>query len=214
MGKSARRTDSSRDPGAFIALPWSVVDSQAYLSLSHPARSLLLEAARQLTGRGNNGTLVLSRAKLRSRGWKSGDTLHRATHELLNAGFLYQTVMGHRPNKASWFAVTWMTLDRSALYDSGTSASFRRGSYRDPPALKIAGLSPRGGTMAPSVAPPGGVASDRSGPSGGAIRAFSLSLPTPSDGHHLEVPSVGHERQREARSLGARTAGGSTSAGA
>lgn len=44
---SGKRGDSGRDSGGFIALPWSVMDSAAYTALSHPARSLLLEIARQ-----------------------------------------------------------------------------------------------------------------------------------------------------------------------
>ena len=43
-----RGHDSSRDAGGFVALPWSVLDSAAYQGLSHPARSLLLEIARQV----------------------------------------------------------------------------------------------------------------------------------------------------------------------
>ena len=57
-GRNAgRKGDSGRDPGAFVALPWSVLDSPAYARLSHPARSLLLEVARQFV-RDNNGRLL------------------------------------------------------------------------------------------------------------------------------------------------------------
>ena len=42
-----RRGDAGRDAGGFVALPWSVPDSPAYLRLSMHARALLLEVARQ-----------------------------------------------------------------------------------------------------------------------------------------------------------------------
>ena len=42
-----RRGDAGRDAGGFVALPWTVLDSPAYSGLSHPAKALLLEFARQ-----------------------------------------------------------------------------------------------------------------------------------------------------------------------
>jgi hypothetical protein len=53
--------------------------------LGHPARSLLLELARQFV-RDNNGRLLASRAYLAKRGWKSADVIDRAKRELLEAG--------------------------------------------------------------------------------------------------------------------------------
>ena len=54
-----RRGDAGRDAGGFVALPWSVLDSPAYSGLSHPAKALLLEFARQFV-RDNNGRLLCS----------------------------------------------------------------------------------------------------------------------------------------------------------
>lgn len=124
-----RRNDSGRDSGGFIALPWSVLDSRAYGRLSHPARSLLLEIARQFV-RDNNGRLLASGTYLRERGWNSSDVITRAKRELIDAGLIFETVAGHRPNKASWYAVTWRALDRHPAYDA-EAALFRRGAYRD-----------------------------------------------------------------------------------
>lgn len=124
-----RKGDSGRDAGGFIALPWSVLDSPAYARLSMHARALLLEAARQFV-RDNNGRLLLSRAYMMTRGWKSADMLSKAKRELLEAGFIYETVKGHRPNKASWYAITWRTLDRLKGYDPGALEGFERGAYR------------------------------------------------------------------------------------
>lgn len=122
--------DTGRDAGGFIALPWSVLDSVAYADLSMHARALLLEVARQYV-RDNNGRLLLSRAYMETRGWKSVDMLTKAKRELLEAGFLHLTVQGHRPNKASWYAITWHRLDRHPMYDPGSAESFRQSAYMD-----------------------------------------------------------------------------------
>src|SRR5450830_1193283 len=115
-----RRVDTSRDAGGFVALPWSVLDCHAYAALSHPARALLLEIARLLASAGH----------LEARGWKSRDVITRAKRELMDAGFIFETVKGQRPNRASWYAVTWMTLDRHPDFDAGALEGFQRGAYR------------------------------------------------------------------------------------
>ena len=97
-GRSKRET--GRDPGPFVALPLSVLDCPGYAALSHPARALLLEVARQCKG-DDNGRLLLSRVYLAGRGWKSADVIQRAKVELIKAEFIFETVRGHRPNKAS-----------------------------------------------------------------------------------------------------------------
>lgn len=132
--KSRRLTGKSiasgRDPGGFIALPWSVVDSEAYGQLSMHARALLVEVARQYV-RDNNGRLLLSLAHMKTRGWRSASMLTKAKRELLRCGLIYETVKGHRPNKASWYALTWQTLDKLKGYDAGAEASFVRSAYRN-----------------------------------------------------------------------------------
>lgn len=88
------------------ALPWSVLDSAAYQGLSHPARKPLLELCRRYV-RDNNGRLLASRAHLVKRGWRSADVIQRAKDELVAAG-LCMNREGCRPNKASWFALTFL----------------------------------------------------------------------------------------------------------
>lgn len=213
------KVDSGRDPGGFVALPWSVLDCPAYALLSHPAKALLFEVARQFV-RDNNGRLLLSYAYLSKRGWKSADVITRAKRQLQTAGFIFETVMGHRPNKASWYAVTWRVLDRNPKYDEGTSANFRRGAYmsqelqtkptheqlyekwrgagasngkpgstRPKELLKNATLKPPHGVDDSSIAPPGGVGTFVVAPSGGAMEPAFAPTSTPSHGNHLEMPS-------------------------
>ena len=93
------------------------------------SRALLLEVARQFV-RDNNGRMLLSRVYMATRGWKSMDMLNKCKAELIEAGFIFQTVQGHRPNKASWYAVTWRALDKLPGYDPGAEKFFERGAYK------------------------------------------------------------------------------------
>jgi hypothetical protein len=131
MGRDKRRRSSERDPGGFSAIPWAVIDCEGFKDLSHPARALLLEFARQL-GPYNNGRLLCTREFMTKRGWTSWDVVHRAKHALLGGGFIHETVKGARPNKASWYAVTWHALAKCDGYDVGSAETFIRGAYRAP----------------------------------------------------------------------------------
>lgn len=201
---------SGRIQEAFVAMPWSVLDSMAYASLSLAAKALLMELARQYV-RDNNGRLLLSFAYLSKRGWNSKDVITRAKRELLTAGFIHETVVGHRPNKASWYAVTWWTLDKIKGYDFGVEATFRRSAFRDSTPLKpkltreqiykkheSAGkktahnntsLSPSDGLESLAIGPSDGTEVDAAGPSGGTVSAIFHAPSSPSDGNHLDMPS-------------------------
>lgn len=139
-----KKGDPGRDGGGFVALPWAVLDCPAYARLSHPARSLLMEFARQFV-RDNNGRLLASAAYLASRGWTSNDVITRAKRELLEAGFIFETAKGQRPNKAGWYAVTWRTLDKIDGYDAGVTVAFERGAYLKNLPEKINVLKPSHG---------------------------------------------------------------------
>ncbi|MBO0940482.1 hypothetical protein [Acidovorax temperans] len=180
-----RRGDAGRDAGGFVALPWAVLDSPAYLSLSMHARALLLEVARQFT-RDNNGWLLLSRAHMAGRGWKSCDMLDKSKRELLAAGFIFETVKGRRPNKAARYAVTWRALDRHPGYDVGTVEVFQRGAYRLKEPVQNASLVPPRGHIERPIAPPHGTERASTVPPHGAIRGVFGVPPVPPHGHHLE----------------------------
>lgn len=159
--RSSRGVDTSRDKGGFIALPHAVVDSPAFQRLSHPARSLLIEIARQLLG-DNNGRLLASRSHLASRGWNSADVISRAKRELQASGFIHETVKGRRPNRASWYALTWYGLPAHPKYDYEALDTFVRSAYsRNSPLVPSDGqrrgeTAPRGGTRAAPAVPRGG----------------------------------------------------------
>ena len=130
--------------------------------------------------RDNNGRLLASYAYLSKRGWKSKSLIQKTKDELLRAGFIFETVMGQRPNKAGWYAVTWRALDRHAGYDQGSYAAYVRGAYRN------AVLSPSYGAERRGIAPCYGARKPPLAPSYGAMQASSAPLPSPSCGEHLE----------------------------
>lgn len=191
---SGRKGDSGRDGGGFVALPWTVLDCPAYARLSHPARSLLMEIARQIRS-DNNGRLLASRAYLLKRGWKSASVIDQAKHDLIDAGFIFETVKGHRPNRASWYAVTWRVLDKHQGYDAGAIECFVRGAYQ-----KNASLNPCGGTVRPFIAPSNGTERPRPVPSHRPIRHVLPLSSVPSHGHHIEIPSGAGNGARGLRS--------------
>lgn len=144
MNKSKRTGKSNpfdRDAGGFVALPWSVIDSAAYRDLSMHARAVLLELTRQFV-KDNNGRLLLSMNYMRRRGWNSASMLAKAKKELLESGLIFETVKGHRPNKASWYAVTWYPLHKLNGYDEGAEKCFVRSAYLRLQPAKIKGLNP------------------------------------------------------------------------
>lgn len=197
-----KRGASGRDSGGFVALPWSVLDCAAYGRLSMHARALLLEVARQYV-RDNNGRLLLSRAFMEGRGWKSADMLTKAKAELLAGGFIHQTVQGHRPNKASWYAVTWQALDRHPGYDHGAVETFQRSAYSKGQPLKNAVLRPPHGTERAAIVPPHGTESPPPVPPHGPMEATFAPSSVPPHGHHLDKPSpcvtsvAGQDRQNK-----------------
>jgi hypothetical protein len=184
--KRNAKKDTGRMDGRFMAIPHVVTDSAAYIALSHPARGLLFEFARQFS-LSNNGRLLSSIAYLKPRGWNSADVITRARNELIEAGFIHQTVMGHRPNKASWFAITWQRLDRHPGFDTGAFETFRKGAFMD----KNAPLRPGGGIGRAPIAPGGGIGKPRAIPGGGAMGPVLPPSPIPGGGNHLEIPSLG-----------------------
>jgi hypothetical protein len=179
---SRRKRPSGRVEGGFVALPWDVLDSAAYSRLSGSAVRLLLELGRQFV-RDNNGRLLTSMAHLSKRGWTSAGTVTNAVRELEAAGFIHQTVKGHRPNKASWWAITWQTLDGIPGYDPGAAETFRRGAYRS---SVNAALIPKSGATASPIAPKTGAGKVLPMPKTGAMKGTSTTSSTPKTGNHLE----------------------------
>ena len=188
-GGSSNAAKAKRVPGRFLAMPYTVMDCEAYIRLSHAGRTLLWDIAHQYAG-DNNGRLLASMKHLEKRGWTSNDTITRAKRELLAAGFIYETVMGQRPNKASWYALTWLNIDRIEGYDPGAFGGFERGAFLQLGRAKNTSLKPAGGAKGTTIAPANGGDALTAAPSPGAVRRTSTHAPTPPAGDHLEKPSV------------------------
>ena len=184
MGRErSRYKDNTKDMGRFIQLPVVVLECQNYISLGYPAKALLIELARQFTGM-NNGRLLLSMKFLKKYGWNSSDVVARAKNELIESGFIYETVKGHRPNKASWYAITWRALDKIDGYDHGAEKYFIRSAYTQQQ-FKTKLLNPLNGLKHPTIAPSGGVKTSHSIPLGGAVKTLNVLSVNPLGGNHI-----------------------------
>ena len=138
MARRSRHKDAKdkRDGGTFIAIPRSVIESDAYMGLSAQAKALLIDIFAQYRG-DNNGDLCAAWTVMKRRGWKSEETLNNAKKALLRSGLLVETRKGCRPNKCSLYAVTWCTLDYCNGKLDITPQGFPRGAYRGHPAALI-----------------------------------------------------------------------------
>ncbi|MDV2116471.1 hypothetical protein [Alcaligenes faecalis] len=120
------RSDGSR----FLLMPFTVLESQAYLSLTGQQTRLLIDIAHQYRG-DNNGRLLAAWTYLNEeRGWTSKQTIATALEVLLSRGLLFKTRQGQRPNKTSWYALTWQPLDHHPDMDVGPQ-SLERAAYKD-----------------------------------------------------------------------------------
>lgn len=107
--RSRQKHKGRSDSGSFTRLPHAVQDSDNWKMCSATGIKLLLDIARQYRGN-NNGDLCAALSLLRSRGWRSSDTVGTALRELRHYGLLLLTRQGglHRP---SLYALTWHAID-------------------------------------------------------------------------------------------------------
>ncbi|MDO9313351.1 MAG: hypothetical protein Q7T97_02250 [Burkholderiaceae bacterium] len=189
--KKFKGNRDKRDGRQFVLLPHVVLESPGYRLATHPARSLLIDIAMQYTGH-NNGKLVACAKYLKVKGWNSNATIVRARHDLIDCGLLIETRKGARPNKAAWFALSWLDLDQGQGLDIDPTF-YRRGAYMTPDKIAIQNTAPApsGGAAATTIAPPDGARASTVAPPGGAIRHPASTLPALSGGAYLEIPSAG-----------------------
>jgi hypothetical protein len=149
MSRNKRYKDAAdkRDRGQFFAIPHSVLNGAAYLSVSSHARMLLFDLIAQYKG-DNNGDFCAAFSVMKLRGWRSTHTLLNAKRELLDVGLIEETRKGARPNLASLYAVTWLALDDCKGKLDITTAGFYRSAYKTkdkpPPIGKIKGFNAEG----------------------------------------------------------------------
>ncbi|HMZ82666.1 MAG TPA: hypothetical protein PLX20_01935 [Rhodocyclaceae bacterium] len=127
----------SKSPGApevpqrpYAALPLCILESDAYISLSHPARSMLIEIVAQHQGN-NNGHMVATMSYLRCRGLPSTDVRTRAIRELLEHKLISETKKGGRNAGVTLYGVTWLPVSNIEGLDIQISTSFPLGEWMD-----------------------------------------------------------------------------------
>jgi len=124
--KAASKRDDK--DGAVMVIPHYVMNSNAYQTLGGNAIRLFNDMAMQYNGKDNNGRLLASFNYMKkNRGWTSAGALHNALKILLERKLLWKSVQGHRPNKASWYAICWAALDETKI-DFKVN-DFPRGAY-------------------------------------------------------------------------------------
>ena len=216
MGQSKFKNNrDKRDGKQFVLLPRVVLESPGYRQAGHAARSMLIDIAMQYSGH-NNGKLVACAKYVEPIGWNSNATVLRAVRELLVCGLLIETRKGARPNKAAWFALSWLDLDQGQGLDIDPKL-YRRGDYMRPdmPApvsgklrtaratearkqaavkkrveKENAALTPSNGAVKTRIAPSNGVRASILAPLDGAVRGALMPSSTPLDGAYLEIPST------------------------
>ena len=107
MAKHRRTEASGRSaPEQFMGLPYVLVKSLAWRSLTGSALKVLIELYSRYNGQ-NNGTLCLSFADAKKKLGIGNATIKRAFVELQNKGFIRLTEPGHwYGRKAAEWAVT------------------------------------------------------------------------------------------------------------
>lgn len=126
--RASKYKAARRDPGRFIQVPLSVLNSAAYKSLSPHEVKLLWDIAAQYAGMNNGRLLAGWKYMNEARGWKSPDTLHRCRKVLVDRCLISLTRQGRKNNLSSWYACTWWPLDHDPVMDVGPQA-LPRGEY-------------------------------------------------------------------------------------
>ncbi len=98
----------------YALLPLSVIQSEAFCTLTAAGIRLLVVAASQYHG-GNNGEIKLTAARVSKYGFRSADTLNRAIKQLLVRGLLVRTRQGGLGGKKlpSLYALGWLEIPRN-----------------------------------------------------------------------------------------------------
>ena len=104
-----RELQERREAGAWFPIPVVVIRSEAFCRLSSHAVKLLFDLLSQYSGQ-NNGDLSAAWTLMKPRGWKSKDTLNKALHELVDAGWIIKTRQGGK-NFATLYAVSFFAID-------------------------------------------------------------------------------------------------------
>jgi hypothetical protein len=147
-GRKVNATGRSKGEGQYVPLPYAMLHSPAWRSLSGQAVKVFLELRTRFHG-ANNGRLILSLEEA-SRLLRLGKaTVQRALDELQEKGFVIRT------RKGQWYgrlASTWAVVDRP-IEGMGSTQGWK--TWQPAPKLK---KTKRGSVADPSAAAIGSVA--------------------------------------------------------
>ena len=124
-----------RNTGWFLKMPVEVLDSPRYCGLSFKARALLLDLGAQYRGN-NNGDMAAPWSLMKTRGWRSKETLRNALLELLGAGMIELTRQGglHCP---SLYALTWLEINECGGKLDVEATQVASGAWRKPLSVHV-----------------------------------------------------------------------------
>lgn len=174
--------------GAYAAVPFTVLDSQAFIGASDRAKSLLFALLRQTNG-SNNGRLQLTDKWLAARGWPSAGMNAKARDELLERGLIVQTRSGGLNAGCNWFALTWLSISNFSGLDVSAN-TYHKGAWnccalpatarRKPPEKQKTHSDHRSSTT-----PTTGAVEAPTTPTTGAKTALFSDLTTPTTGNNV-----------------------------
>jgi hypothetical protein len=168
----------SKTSERFVGVPFWVMNHASFRAASHRARALLFDILLQYNGR-NNGSLVVCDKALKPLGWNSRDGLTKSKKELVDLGLLVETRAGAKPNKASWYAVSWRQLD----VKEGLDIDPRK--YVTLAARQIEVRPPHDGLETKKIRPPHGLETQSTRPPHGRMQPESGSSSRPPHGQYL-----------------------------
>ena len=184
MAKSFKKAPESVS-GSFSAVPHGVMDSNAFQGAGHPARSLLYELIRQLSGR-NNGHLQLTSPWLKKRGWNSADVVQRAKGELLERGLIVLTRQGGMNSGPCLYGVTWLQISNFVGLDLSPQR-YHPGQWRLMDKSPLVGKRGLSSVSRSGAVPSNGAAALSAVPSHGAKTALSGAQAVPPHGNNVST---------------------------
>jgi hypothetical protein len=167
-------------------VPHAVMDSTAFQGAGHPARSLLYELIRQLSGR-NNGHLQLASPWLKKRGWNSADVVQRAKAELITRQLAIKTRLGGLNAGPDLWAVTWLPISNYSGLTEVSAMTYHLGAWHflNPP-IPIPKRDGRSVSRSSAVPSPG-MADALAVPSPGTKTTLSDDQAVPPDGNNVST---------------------------
>ena len=198
MSKRLKKAPKSVS-GNFSAVPHGVMDSNAFQGAGHPARSLLYELIRQLSGR-NNGHLQLASPWLKRRGWNSADVVQRAKGELMARQLAIKTRLGGLNAGPDLWAVTWLPISDYTGLTEVSAMTYHPGAWhflnqaipipkRDERSASRCGTVPANGTVALLAVPSHGAKTVLSGAQAVPSHGNNVSTNTPPEEAAVAVPA-------------------------